>query len=108
MRFALRRSRGLRRSVGGHTDDDCGASLSWQNSQDHRSLRRRADQPERSGLRRISLAIRATEALHASTGASLSLSNRVQRARRDASAVGRHVSMNWDAVGTMYGQLAPG
>lgn len=57
----------------------------------------------------VSLAIRATEALNASTGgAGLDLSNPVQRAWRDANAVGRHVSMNWDAVGTMYGQLALG
>jgi hypothetical protein len=34
----------------------------------------------------------------------LQLSNPVQRAWRDANAVARHVSLNWDAVGTMYGQ----
>ena len=57
----------------------------------------------------VSLAIRATEALNASTGGlGLDLSNPVQRAWRDANAVGRHISMNWDAVGTMYGQLALG
>ena len=57
----------------------------------------------------VSLAIRATEALNASTGGyGLNLSNPVQRAWRDANAVGRHVSMNWDAVGTMFGQLALG
>jgi resorcinol 4-hydroxylase (FADH2) len=57
----------------------------------------------------VSLAIRATEALNTSTGgAGLDLSNPVQRAWRDANAVGRHVSMNWDVVGTMYGQLALG
>jgi resorcinol 4-hydroxylase (FADH2) len=38
----------------------------------------------------------------------LALSNPVQRAWRDANAVGRHISMNWDAVGTMYGQLKLG
>ena len=27
-----------------------------------------------------------------------------QRAWRDANAGGRHISMNWDAVGTMAGQ----
>jgi hypothetical protein len=32
----------------------------------------------------------------------------VQRAWRDANAVGRHISMNWDVVGTMYGQFALG
>jgi alkylation response protein AidB-like acyl-CoA dehydrogenase len=57
----------------------------------------------------VSLAIRATEALNASTGGlGLDLSNPVQRAWRDANAVGRHISMNWDVVGTMYGQLALG
>jgi alkylation response protein AidB-like acyl-CoA dehydrogenase len=57
----------------------------------------------------VSLAIRATEALNASTGGhGLDLANPVQRAWRDANAVGRHISMNWDVVGTMYGQLALG
>ncbi|MGO8911121.1 MAG: acyl-CoA dehydrogenase family protein [Bradyrhizobium sp.] len=57
----------------------------------------------------VSLAIRASEALNASTGGhGLDLANPVQRAWRDANAVGRHISMNWDAVGTMYGQLALG
>jgi alkylation response protein AidB-like acyl-CoA dehydrogenase len=57
----------------------------------------------------VSLAIRASEALNASTGGlGLDLANPVQRAWRDANAVGRHISMNWDAVGTMYGQFALG
>lgn len=57
----------------------------------------------------VSLAIRASEALNASTGGhGLDLENPVQRAWRDANAVGRHISMNWDAVGTMFGQLALG
>jgi resorcinol 4-hydroxylase (FADH2) len=57
----------------------------------------------------VSLAIRASEALNASTGGlGLDLTNPVQRAWRDANAVGRHVSMNWDAVATMYGQMALG
>jgi alkylation response protein AidB-like acyl-CoA dehydrogenase len=57
----------------------------------------------------VSLAIRATEALNASTGGlGLDLTNPVQRAWRDANAVGRHISMNWDVVGTMYGQMALG
>jgi alkylation response protein AidB-like acyl-CoA dehydrogenase len=57
----------------------------------------------------VALAIRASEALNASTGGlGLDLTNPVQRAWRDANAVGRHVSMNWDAVGTMYGQMALG
>lgn len=57
----------------------------------------------------VMLSLRAVEALNASTGgAGLDLSNPVQRAWRDANAVGRHISMNWDAVGTMYGQMALG
>jgi resorcinol 4-hydroxylase (FADH2) len=57
----------------------------------------------------VSLAIRAVEALNASTGGmGLALSNPVQRAWRDANAVGRHISLNWDAVGTMYGQMVLG
>jgi hypothetical protein len=38
----------------------------------------------------------------------LFLDNTVQRAWRDANAVGRHISLNWDAVGTMWGQHALG
>jgi len=57
----------------------------------------------------VSLAIRGVEALNASTGGlGLDLANPVQRAWRDANAVGRHISMNWDAVGTMYGQMVLG
>jgi alkylation response protein AidB-like acyl-CoA dehydrogenase len=55
------------------------------------------------------LAVQAVEALNASTGGyGLHLSNPVQRAWRDCNAVARHVSLNWDAVGTMYGQHAFG
>jgi alkylation response protein AidB-like acyl-CoA dehydrogenase len=55
------------------------------------------------------LALQAVEALNASTGGyGLMLSNPVQRAWRDVNAVARHVSLNWDAVGTMYGQHAFG
>jgi resorcinol 4-hydroxylase (FADH2) len=55
------------------------------------------------------LAVQAVDALNASTGGyGLHLSNPVQRAWRDANAVARHVSLNWDAVGTMYGQYAFG
>ena len=70
--------------------------------------------PDRITCRRgqafaVALAIRATEALNASTGGlGLDLTNPVQRAWRDANAVGRHISMNWDAVGTMYGQMVLG
>jgi alkylation response protein AidB-like acyl-CoA dehydrogenase len=55
------------------------------------------------------LAVQAVEALNASTGGyGLLLSNPVQRAWRDVNAVARHVSLNWDAVGSMYGQHAFG
>jgi resorcinol 4-hydroxylase (FADH2) len=55
------------------------------------------------------LALQAVETLNASTGgAGLQLSNPIQRAWRDVNAVARHVSLNWDAVGTMYGQHAFG
>jgi alkylation response protein AidB-like acyl-CoA dehydrogenase len=55
------------------------------------------------------LALQAVEALNAATGgAGLQLSNPIQRAWRDVNAVARHVSLNWDAVGTMYGQHAFG
>jgi len=55
------------------------------------------------------LAVQAVEALNAATGGNgLMLSNPVQRAWRDVNAVARHVSLNWDAVGTMYGQHAFG
>ena len=55
------------------------------------------------------LAVQAVDGLNTSTGGyGLHLSNPVQRAWRDANAVARHVSLNWDAVGTMYGQHALG
>jgi alkylation response protein AidB-like acyl-CoA dehydrogenase len=55
------------------------------------------------------LAVQAVEALNASTGGyGLHLDNPVQRGWRDINAVARHVSLNWDAVGTMYGQHAFG
>lgn len=69
---------------------------------------------ERITLRRdqafaVKLAIQATDVLNASTGgAGLYLTDPVQRAWRDANAVGRHVSLNWDAVGSMYGQMVLG
>ena len=57
----------------------------------------------------VKLAVQATDVLNASTGgAGLYLTDPVQRAWRDANAVGRHVSLNWDAVGTMYGQMVLG
>jgi alkylation response protein AidB-like acyl-CoA dehydrogenase len=57
----------------------------------------------------VSLALRAAEALNSSTGGyGLAKSNPIQRAWRDVNAVGRHISMNWDAVGTMFGQMVLG
>lgn len=88
-----------------------------------RDLRRRAETARNGGAISVedriasrrgqafatSLALRATEALNASTGGQgLDLANPVQRAWRDVNAVSRHVSLNWDAVGTMAGQQALG
>ena len=57
----------------------------------------------------VSLAIRAIEALNASTGgAGLDLANPVQRAWGDVNAVSRPISLDWDAVGTTSGQMALG
>lgn len=46
----------------------------------------------------------ATALFEAVGGAGLQLSNSVQRAWRDVHASGRHISLNWDAVSSMYGQ----
>ena len=70
--------------------------------------------PERIACRReqayaVKLAAQATELLNASTGGQgLSLNSSVQRAWRDVNAVARHISLNWDAVGTMFGQSTLG
>ncbi len=57
----------------------------------------------------VNMAVRAVDILNAATGGNgLALSNPIQRAWRDVNAVGRHVSVNWDAVATMYGQMALG
>jgi alkylation response protein AidB-like acyl-CoA dehydrogenase len=57
----------------------------------------------------VGLAVRATDILNATTGGNgLAMSNPIQRAWRDVNAVGRHVSLNWDSVGAMYGQMALG
>jgi hypothetical protein len=57
----------------------------------------------------VKLSVQASEALNAATGGQgLSLANPVQRAWRDTNAVGRHISFNWDAVGSMYGQMLLG
>jgi alkylation response protein AidB-like acyl-CoA dehydrogenase len=55
------------------------------------------------------LAAQETEAVYSCCGgAGLFLSNRIQRAWRDANAVSKHVSLSWDAVSSMYGQHALG
>jgi resorcinol 4-hydroxylase (FADH2) len=57
----------------------------------------------------VNLAVRAVDMLNAATGGNgLAMSNPVQRAWRDVNAVARHVSLNWDAIGAMYGQMALG
>jgi alkylation response protein AidB-like acyl-CoA dehydrogenase len=57
----------------------------------------------------VRLAIQAVDALFlASGGQSIFTGKPIQRAWRDAHAGGVHVSMNWDAVSTMYGQHALG
>ncbi len=57
----------------------------------------------------VNLAVRAVDILNAATGGNgLAMSNPIQRAWRDVNAVARHVSLNWDSVGAMYGQMALG
>jgi alkylation response protein AidB-like acyl-CoA dehydrogenase len=57
----------------------------------------------------VNLAVRAVDILNAATGGNgLQMSNPIQRAWRDVNAAGRHVSLNWDSVGSMYGQMALG
>jgi resorcinol 4-hydroxylase (FADH2) len=57
----------------------------------------------------VRLLIQAVDALFlASGGQSIFTGRPIQRAWRDAHAGGVHVSMNWDAVSTMYGQYALG
>ena len=51
------------------------------------------------------LALRASETLNVSTGGhGLDLANPVQRAWRDVNAAVRHIGLNWDVVGTLFGQ----
>jgi alkylation response protein AidB-like acyl-CoA dehydrogenase len=57
----------------------------------------------------VKLAVEGVDTLYAATGgAGLYLSDRLQRAWRDVHAVAHHVSFNWDAVSSMYGQHAYG
>lgn len=51
------------------------------------------------------LAVQGGNALfEAVGGAGLQMSSGIQRVWRDVNAVARHISLNWDAVGSMYGQ----
>jgi alkylation response protein AidB-like acyl-CoA dehydrogenase len=57
----------------------------------------------------VKLAADGVDNLYAVTGgAGLYLTDRLQRAWRDVHAVAHHVSFNWDAVSSMYGQMAFG
>ena len=57
----------------------------------------------------VRLLIRAVDAMfEASGGQAIFTAKPIQRAWRDAHAAGVHVSMNWDAVSTTYGQYALG
>ena len=57
----------------------------------------------------IQLALQGLDALWgAAGGTGIQLSQPVQRAWRDAHAVAHHVSFNWDALSSMYGQLLLG
>ena len=57
----------------------------------------------------VRLLVQAVDALFAASGGQgIFMSKPIQRAWRDAHAAGVHVSMNWDAVSTMYGQHALG
>jgi alkylation response protein AidB-like acyl-CoA dehydrogenase len=57
----------------------------------------------------VKLCAEAIDTVYAAVGGNgMFLSNDIQRAWRDVSAVAKHVSLNWDAVGTMYGQQVLG
>ena len=57
----------------------------------------------------VRLLVQAVDALFlASGGQGIFTGKPIQRAWRDAHAGAVHVSMNWDAVSTMYGQYALG
>jgi len=57
----------------------------------------------------VKLLLRAVDAMfEASGGQGIFTARPIQRAWRDAHAAAVHVSMNWDAVSTMYGQHALG
>ena len=57
----------------------------------------------------VRLIVQAINALfQAAGGQSIFMTNSIQRAWRDIHAGALHVSLNWDAVSTMYGQHALG
>jgi alkylation response protein AidB-like acyl-CoA dehydrogenase len=57
----------------------------------------------------VKLLIQAVDALFAASGGqSIYMSKPMQRVWRDAHAGATHISLNWDAVSTMYGQHALG
>jgi alkylation response protein AidB-like acyl-CoA dehydrogenase len=57
----------------------------------------------------VKLLVQAVDALfQAAGGQGIFVSKPIQRAWRDIHAGALHVSMNWDAVSTMYGQHALG
>ncbi len=53
----------------------------------------------------IQLSVEGLDELFGAVGGQgINLSNRVQRAWRDGHAIAHHVSFNWDAISSMYGQ----
>lgn len=53
----------------------------------------------------VKLSCQAVNALYEAVGGGgLFLSSGIQRAWRDVHAIAKHISLNWDAVGSMYGQ----
>jgi alkylation response protein AidB-like acyl-CoA dehydrogenase len=53
----------------------------------------------------VKFCVEAVNGLYAATGASgLLTGSRLQRNWRDVNAIAKHISVNWDAVGTLYGQ----
>ena len=57
----------------------------------------------------VKLCVRAADLLFESVGGmGLHSSNHIQRAWRDIHAGAKHISMNWDAVGSLYGRVKLG
>jgi alkylation response protein AidB-like acyl-CoA dehydrogenase len=72
------------------------------------------DREQRIGFRRghayaVKLCVNAINGLYDAVGGTgLHLDSGVQRAWRDINAVAHHISVNWNAVSTMVGQLRLG